>query len=81
MTIFLLFLTLIVGITSGWFFAERYIALMTYEKHEFDNLFDENPHPEIYNKDGSVNRGEYVALSFDLGYKPDDFEPEDITPI
>ena len=78
MTVFLLFLSLIVGVTFGWVASERYIAFMTMEKHEFDELFNENPHPEIFNKDGSLNKGEYVALTFDLGYQPDEFDPEDI---
>ena len=48
------------------------------ESHEFDQLFEENPHPEIFDKDGKVNKGEYMFVKFDLGYDADEFDPEDI---
>jgi len=51
---------------------------MSVEKHEFDELFEKNPHPELFDNDGSLNRGEYMAINFDLGYDPDEFDPEDI---
>ena len=68
----------IVGFVTGWLGNERYQAYLIKEAHEFDELFQENPHPEIYNKDGKVNKGEYMFVKFDLGYDPDEFEPEDI---
>ena len=62
----------------GWLGSERYAAFVLKVDHEFEKLFDENPHPEIYGKDGKVDRGEYMFVRFDLGYDPEDFEPEDI---
>ena len=58
-------LFLLIGGMIGWLGAERYITLITHRRHEYENLFDENPHPEIYDKDGKLNRGEYIAISFD----------------
>lgn len=71
-------LFLIVGLIGGWFFAEKYIAHLTYTEHDFEELFENNPHPELYDKNGKLNRGEYVSLNFDHGYDPDEFDPEDI---
>lgn len=70
---------LIVGVVAGWLGAERYLALMTHEDHDFEELFQENPHPEIFNSKGEINRGEYYCVNFDLGYDADDFDPTDIT--
>jgi hypothetical protein len=66
------------GFIMGWLGNEKYTALMDTEIHEFDHLFEENPHPEIYDKDGNVDRGEYMFVKFDLGYNPEEFDPEDI---
>ena len=71
-----LFLT--VCLIMGWLGNERYTALMIKESHEFDELFEENPHPELYDKNGKLNKGEYMFVRFDLGYNPDEFDPEDI---
>ena len=43
----------LVGFIMGWLGCERYTALMMQEVHEFDQLFEENPHPEIFDKDGN----------------------------
>jgi len=67
-----------VGFIMGWLGNERYTTLVQTQAHEFDELFEENPHPEIFNKDGKVNKGEYMFVKFDLGYDADDFDPEDI---
>ncbi len=32
-----------------------------------------------YDKDGKINRGEYMSINFDLGYDPEDFDPGDLT--
>ena len=77
-TILFSVLFLSVGVIGGWFAAERYIAYMTYERHDFEELFEENPHPEIFDKDGKLNRGDYLTLNFEPGYDPDKFDPEDI---
>jgi len=79
MMVIISLLCLIVGVTSGWFFSEKYWEFMSVEKHEFDELFEKNPHPELFDNDGSLNRGEYMAINFDLGYDPEEFDPEDIT--
>ena len=67
-----------VGFIVGWAGNERYTAYLMKEQHEFDHLFTENPHPEIFDKDGNVNKGEYMFVKFDLGYDADEFDPEDI---
>jgi hypothetical protein len=71
-----LFLT--VGTIGGWFAAERYIAFMTHVEHDFEELFQENPHPELFDKNGKLNRGDYLTLNFEPGYDPENFDPEDI---
>lgn len=71
-------LCLILGFTVGWLSSERYMAYLTHEAHEFEELFQQNPHPELFDKDGKINKGEYMALTFDLGYDPEEFDPEDI---
>jgi len=72
-------LFLLVGLIMGWMGAERYIALYTTEPHDFEQLFEENPHPELFDKDGNLDRGEYITLNFELGYDPTEFREEDIT--
>lgn len=74
-------LFLITGAISGWLACERYQAIITMNEHEFDNLFETNPHPEIYNSDGKINRGEYMSISFDLGYNPDEFSGDDVNEL
>ena len=69
---------LILGIILGWFAAEKFREFVDKTRHTYEELFDENPHPEIFDKDGKVNRGEYYALTFEPGYDPEDFDPEDI---
>ena len=70
------FLCLIVGVLAGWFAAEKYTAFMQKTEHEFDELFEENPHPEIYNEKGQINRGEYITMVFEPGFDPDSYNPE-----
>ena len=69
---------LILGFTVGWLSSERYQALLTFQRHDFEDLFEQNPHPELFNSDGSLNRGDYMHIQFDPGYNPDEFDPEDI---
>ena len=64
-------LFLFVGVLGGWFAADKYNAIMNKDRHEFENLFQENPHPEIFDEDGEINRGTYMAINFDP-----DFDPE-----
>ena len=69
---------LIVGVVVGWLSAERFREYLEHNRHHFEDLFEENPHPEIYNKNGEIDRGEYMSLNFEPGYDPDEFDPEDI---
>ena len=69
---------LIVGVVVGWIASERFYNYMMKNAHEFEELFDENPHPEIFDKDGKVYRGEYLAINFEPGYDPEQFDPEDL---
>ena len=66
------FLFLAVGLIAGWLGAERYIHYLAHEEHEFQQLFDENPHPELFDADGNLFTGEYMVLNF-----PPDFDPEE----
>lgn len=74
------FLFLVVGLVVGWVGAERYIAFMQHVEHDFEELFDKNPHPELFNTEGKIDRGEYMAISFDPGFDPEEWDPDnDIT--
>ena len=74
-------LCLIVGTLLGWLGAERYIAFMQHVEHDFEQLLKENPHPEIYNKEGKIDRGDYMAIQFETGFDPEEWDPEtDIHP-
>jgi len=77
----LMFMTLTTGLLIGWLASERYLAfleLVEKNRHEYEDLFEENPHPEIFNKDGQINRGDYTAIVFEPGFDPDKYEPGDI---
>ena len=76
MIIVLSSLCLIVGVLSGWFASEKYNAFMQKTEHEFDELFEENPHPEIYNEKGEINKGEYITMVFEPGFDPELWDPE-----
>ena len=39
-------------------------------------LFRENPHPELFDADGEINRGDYITMMFDPGFDPDEWDPE-----
>jgi len=69
-------LFLIVGFVTGWMGAEKYIAFMQYTEHEHEKLFKENPHPELFGKDGDLDRGEYITMMFDPGFDPEEWDPE-----
>ena len=72
------FLFLIVGAIVGWMTAEKFFLYLQEEPHQFDKIFEDNPHPEIYTKNGEIDKGEYMVVNFDLGYDPESFEPDDI---
>jgi hypothetical protein len=69
-------LFLVVGLVVGWLGAERYLAFMQHIEHDFEELFDKNPHPEIFDEDGEVDRGDYLTMVFDPGFDPDDWDPD-----
>ena len=69
-------LCLIVGIIGGWMAAERYIAFMQHVEHDFETLFKENPHPELFDSEGNLDRGDYMAITFDPGFDPEKWDPE-----
>ena len=69
-------LFLIVGVVAGWVGAERYIAFMQHTEHEYEELFKENPHPELFDADGEINRGDYITMMFDPGFDPEEWDPE-----
>ena len=60
--------------------AERYLAFMQHQEHDFEHLFKKNPHPELFDADGDLDRGEYITMVFDPGFDPDEWDPDtDIT--
>ena len=64
-------LFLLVGVIGGFIASEKWTAYLEKNKHEFENLFQENPHPEIFDEEGEINRGTYMAISFDPDFDPD----------
>ena len=74
-------ITLILGFPVGWLSSERYQALLTFQRHDFEELFEKNPHPELFDAKGKLDRGDYMNIVFEPGYDPDEFDPEDITEI
>ena len=73
----MLFLPL--GIVIGWISHETFTTHLIEKEHPFNDIITQNPHPELFDKDGKIIGTDYMALTFDLGYDPDEFEPEDIT--
>ena len=70
-------LFLLVGLIGGWFVADKYnvyLMVSAEEPHMFEDLFQGNPHPEIYDAEGNIDRGEYISIEF-----PPGFDPADIT--
>lgn len=72
-------LTLLVGVIIGWVIQAMFTAHLNFVRHDYEELFENNPHPELFDEKGEVYRGEYMNVSFDPGYDPDDFEPGDVT--
>ena len=71
-------LFLSVGLIIGFIASEKYTAYMNHTRHDFEELFEKNPHPELFDENGKLDRGEYMNISFEPGYNPDEFDPEDI---
>ena len=53
---------LILGIILGWLGSERFHDYMEKSRHHFEELFEKNPHPELYDEDGNLDRGEYLTI-------------------
>ena len=62
---------LLTGIVAGWFFGEKYSNFMDFIEHDFEELFKKNPHPELYDDDGQLNRGDYMVITFPPNYDPE----------
>ena len=77
-TVLFSILFLFTGVIGGWLACERYQIIMKLNEHEYDDIFESNPHPEIYTANGKIDRGEYIAINFDLGYDPDEWDSEDL---
>jgi len=69
---------LILGLVVGWVGARGFDEYLDKESHHFDELFKKNPHPEIYDDEGELHRGEYLTLNFDPGYNPDEMDDEEL---
>ena len=71
-------MALILGFTVGWLSSEKFNAYINFKRHDFEELFQKNPHPELYDDNGDLDRGEYMNIMFEPGYDPEEFDPEDI---
>ena len=82
MTTFLLFsiffMTLTIGLLAGWVASEKFNEYVSFRRHHFEELFEKNPHPELMDEEGNIDRGEYITLNFEPGYDPDEFDPDDL---
>ena len=67
------------GIVIGWISHDTFVHYLQEQEHPFNDLITQNPHPELFDEDGKVIGDDYVALTFDLGYDPEEFEPGDIS--
>lgn len=68
-----------------WIVAEKYLTHLALlrtkvtleqqnamlNRHEFEDLFQNNPHPELFDENGNLDRGEYIVINF-----PENFNPE-----
>lgn len=69
---------LMLGLVVGWVAARRFDEYLDKESHHFDELFERNPHPELYNEKGKLHKGEYLTLNFDPGFDPDEMDDEEL---
>ena len=68
-----------VGVMAGFIAQEKWTAYLFKNEHEFEQLFKENPHPEIYDQEGKIHRGTYLGINFDPDFDPDDSDNWEIT--
>jgi len=69
---------LLIGLIIGWMGSERYTAYAYTERHVFEDLFESNPHPEIFDDSGNVYRGDYYVIDFDPDMYENIYEDEDM---
>ncbi len=48
---------------------------MQHTEHDHEELFQKNPHPELFDEDGNLDRGDYTTITFDPGFDPDNWDP------
>ena len=68
-----------VGFVIGWISHETFMNHIEEKAHPFNDIITQNPHPELFDDKGKIIGNDYMALTFDLGYDPEEFEPEDIS--
>ena len=67
----------LIGLLGGWLASEKYqafILLNAQPEHDFEHLFVNNTHPEIYDAEGNLDRGEYIYIEFPPGFRPEDMK-------
>ena len=67
-SILLFVLSLLVGVVLGWcmrYLYDEILDRLYQEPHPFDNMFESNPHPELFDNNGNLYRGDYIAANFD----------------
>ena len=64
-------LALFVGLCTGWLGAERFRDYLDKQRHDLDELFEKNPHPECF-EGGKLNKGEYLSFVYDDDEEFDD---------
>jgi len=67
----------LIGIIGGWIASEKYQAylmMVAAGEHEYEDLFQNNPHPELFDENGNLNRGDYMYIEFPPGFKPEDMK-------
>ena len=72
-------MALLIGGVIGWMVQAMFTAYLNHERHDYEELYEKNPHPELFDEDGEVYRGEYMNVNFEPGYDPDDWDPSDVT--
>tara|TARA_B100000427_G_C15463918_1_gene575345 strand:+ start:184 stop:456 length:273 start_codon:yes stop_codon:yes gene_type:complete len=76
-TLLFSFAFLSIGLIGGWLGAERFLTYMNTERHDFEDLFQNNPHPELFDSEGNIDRGDYMAITFEPGFDPENFNPDE----
>ena len=64
----------LIGLLIGWVASEKYqsyLMMIAEPEHEFENLFESNPHPELFDSEGNLDRGDYMYIQFPPGFDPE----------